>query len=141
MLAWKFRVALLGIVLGVSVLSAVWALAVTDIVGARAQIVPIATGVTTNTTSSPAVGGVPAGRKTIFGQVVCSSGACTQTQAIYGTMNATAASGILLCTLTLSGTTRAQDACPVITAVFPFYYVITTNTSGTAATGDVVAVY
>ncbi len=104
------------------------------------NIVTVVSGVTTNTTSAVA-GSIPPNPRTFFGQVVCSSGACTQTQAIYGAMNATAANGILLCTLTLSGTTRAQDACPVVTAVFPFYYVITTNTSGTAAMGDVVAVY
>lgn len=114
-------------------LSTVWAEPFTT------QVQAITTGVTTDTTSG--VVQVPSGPKSFFGQVVCSSGACVQTQAIYGTWTATAANGILLCTLTLSGTTRTQDACPVVTATFLYYYVITTNTSGTAATGAVYAMY
>jgi hypothetical protein len=99
----------------------------------------LASGVTTNTTSS-AVAGVE-GWKSIYGQVVCSSGTCVQTQAIYGDIDSDAANGVLLCTLTLSGTTRAQDACPVITANFSYLYVVTTATSGTSATGAVYAMY
>lgn len=96
-------------------------------------------GVTTNTTSAAVSLFVNA--KSIYGQVVCSSGACVQTQAIYGDIDSDAANGVLLCTLTLSGTTRAQDACPVITANFSYYYIITTATSGTSATGAVYAMY
>lgn len=112
----------------------------TQILGSLVNTQVITSGVTTNTTST-SVSGIPAGAKTFYGEVVCSSGACVQTQAIYGALNGTAANGILLCTLTLSGTTRTQDACPVINAAFPFYYVITTATSGTAATGAVYALY
>jgi len=101
--------------------------------------VTIASGVTTNTTST-AVAGVP-GTKTFWGQVVCSSGACTQTQAIYGDQDNNAANGVLLCTLTLSGTPRAQDVCAGSTAAYPYYYVVTTNTTGTAATGAVYVNY
>ena len=79
--------------------------------------------------------------KSIYGQVVCSSGPCTQTQAIYGDIDNDSANGILLCTLTLSGTPRAQDACPVITASYAWFYVVTTGTSGTSARGDVYAMY
>lgn len=98
----------------------------------------LASAVTTNTTSA-AVAGFR-GAKTIYGQVV-GTGAVTQTQAIYGDVDNDAANGVLLCTLTLSGTTRAQDACPVITANFSYYYVVTTVTSGTSATGAVYAMY
>ena len=97
------------------------------------SVLPIASGVTTNTTSS-AVAGVT-GTKTIWGEVVCSSGACAQTQAIYGARENGAANGLLLCTLALSGTARAQDVCTGVTADYPYLYVITTNTSGTAAEG------
>ena len=97
------------------------------------SVLTIASGVTTNTTSS-AVAGVT-GTKTIWGEVVCSSGACAQTQAIYGARENGAANGLLLCTLTLSGTARAQDVCTGVTADYPYLYVITTNTSGTAAEG------
>lgn len=106
----------------------------------RVTVEPIATGITTNTTSALAKG-IPNGRKTFVGQVECSSGACVQTQAIYGTNYPTAVNGVLLCTLTLSATPRDDDACPVITAAFTNYYVVTTSTSGTAATGAVYVAY
>lgn len=109
--------------------------AVTQIIGAPVRAVIIASGITTNTTSG--VVAVVAGSKTLYGEVVCTAGVCAQTQAIYGTFYPTAVNGILLCTLTLSGTTRAQDACSVATFAFPWIYVITTATSGTAATGAV----
>ncbi len=105
----------------------------------------IAANLTTNTTSTATVAEVAAGDnpapKSFFGQVVCSSGACAQTQAIYGDVDNDGANGILLCTLTLSGTPRAQDACPVMLSTFAYYYVVTTGTSGTAARGDVYAMY
>ena len=99
----------------------------------------VTSGVTTNTTSAAVAIGT--GEKTFYGNVVCSSGACAQTQAIYGDVDSDAANGVLLCTLTLSGTTRKDDACPVVTANFAYYYVVTTATSGTAATGAVYVMY
>jgi len=99
----------------------------------------IAEDLTTNATSTARP--VPETAKSLYGQVVCTAGTCTQTQEIYGDVDSDAANGILLCTLTLSGTTRAQDACPVVTATFLFYYVVTTATTGTAATGTVFAMY
>lgn len=109
------------------------------ITGATVTTIPISTGITTDTTSS--VVDVPNGRKTFFGQVECTSGACVQTQAIYGTNYPTAVKGVLICTITLTATTADYDACPVVTAAFPRYYVITTATSGTAATGAVYVSY
>ena len=44
---------------------------------------PLATNVTSNSTST-AVAAPSVDLKTFWGQVVCSSGACAQTQAIYG---------------------------------------------------------
>lgn len=99
----------------------------------------VAEDLTSDTTSTARQ--VPETSKSFYGQVVCSSGTCTQTQAIWGDLDSDAANGILLCTLTLSGTTRAQDACPVVTATFLYYYVVTTATTGTAATGTVYAMY
>ncbi len=102
----------------------------------------IAAGMTSNTTS--ALVAAPAGTKTFYGRVTCSSGACTQTQAIYGDQDddsGTDTDGILLCTLTLSGTPTHQDACPATTANFPYFYVVTTNTTGTSASGDIYANY
>jgi hypothetical protein len=114
----------------------VWA--VEQIVGAPVTAIVLASGVTTNTTS--AVSKIPAGLKTLYGEVV-GTGAITQTQDIYGTGYPTAVNGILLCTITLSGTTRAQDACPPMSANFNFYYVVTTSTTGTGATGAVYAMH
>lgn len=105
----------------------------------RVTVHPVSTGITTDTTS--AVVEAPNGRKTFFGQVECTSGACTQTRAIYGTNYPTAVKGVLLCTIVLTATTADYDACPVVTAAFPRYYVITTSTSGTSATGAVYVAY
>lgn len=98
----------------------------------------MASSVTTNTTSAVSV--LPPGPKSFYGEV-SGTGLVTQTQTIYGATTSTAANGVLLCTLTLSGTTRTQDACPVVTANFSYYYVVTTATTGTGATGNVYAMY
>lgn len=107
--------------------------------GGSVESLTLASSVTTNTTST-AVAGLR-GNKTFWGEVVCSSGACAQTIAIYGDRDNDAANGVLLCTLTLSGTPRAQDVCAGSTAAYPYYYVVTTGTSGTSATGAVYALY
>jgi hypothetical protein len=83
---------------------------------------------------------LPIGAKTFLGTVTC-TGTCVQTQQIYGDWNNDAASGVLLCTLTLSATTTAIDACPVVQGNFLFYYVVTTATSGTTPLAAVFAMY
>lgn len=103
-----------------------------------AERTTVVTGVTTNTTTAAVP--IPFGYKSVYGQVV-GTGAVTQTQAIFGDIDDDAANGVLLCTLTLSGTTRTQDACPPFTANFVYYYITTTNTTGTGATGAVYAMY
>lgn len=99
----------------------------------------MASAVTTNTTSSAVA--VPTGTKTFYGSVD-GTGAVTQTQVIYGglTSGVTATTGEAICTFTLSGTTHAHGAC-VSTAPWLFYIVVTTNTTGTSATGVVTAMY
>lgn len=102
------------------------------------KFTPLAWNVTTNTTTAHVQ--VPAsGNKTFFGRV-SGTGAVTQTQAIYGSMDEVASGGVLLATLTLSGTTLAQDGV-VMTANYRYYYVVTTNTTGTGAKGEVYAIY
>lgn len=103
-----------------------------------AELTTLFKNVTTNTTTAAVA--IPMGYKSVYGEVV-GTGAVTQTQAIYGDVDDDAANGILLCTLTLSGTTRAQDACPPFTANFIYYYVKTTNTTGTGAAGAGYAGY
>jgi hypothetical protein len=106
----------------------------------RGTVGNVATAVTTNTTSTAVA--LPVGSKTIYGSVD-GTGAVTQTQAIYGglTSGVTATTGELLCTLTLSGTTHAHATCPVITANFLFYIMVSTATTGTGATGVTTAMY
>lgn len=99
----------------------------------------LAKGVTTDTTSTPVK--IPStGNKTFYGKV-SGTGAVAQTQAIYGTPQPTATDGVLVATITLSGTTSDVDATSVVTANFPYYYVVTTSTSGTGATGVVYVFY
>lgn len=131
---------LLALILLASVATAAWANVTTPGTnsGQTISILTVASGVTTDTTTDTVSGVL--GNKTYWGQVI-GTGAVTQTQAIYGDVDNDGANGILLCTITLSGTTRAQDACPVVTAAFAYYYVITTNTTGTGATGAVYAMY
>lgn len=140
MKAWTMKAWLLALILLASVATAAWANVTTPGTnsGQTISILTVASGVTTNTTTDTVSGVL--GNKTYWGQVI-GTGAVTQTQAIYGDVDNDGANGILLCTITLSGTTRAQDACPVVTAAFAYYYVITTNTTGTGATGAVYAMY
>lgn len=88
-------------------------------------------GVTTNATSATILGLPEA--KTFWGEVV-GTGAVTATIKIYGARTATAANGVLVATITLSGTTTATDAATPSFAVYPYYYVVTENVTGTDAT-------
>lgn len=108
--------------------------------GGAVRSTTMASAVTTNTTSAAVA--LPVGSKTIYGSVT-GTGSVTQTQQIYGgiTSGVTSTTGILLCTLTLSGTTAVYDACPVMTANFLFYIVVTSATTGTSASGTVTAMY
>ena len=99
----------------------------------------IATNVVADGTTSPVL--TPSGAKSFYANVVCSNGACTQTVAIYGNPVNSNQNGLLLCTITLSGTSRAQDACPVVTANFTYTYTVITSTTGTGATGTIYVQY
>lgn len=89
------------------------------------------TGVTSNTTSSTVASAV--GPKTFWAEVV-GTGAVTATVAFYGARTSSAANGVLLATITLSGTTQAQDAAGASFAPYPYYYIVTTGVTGTGAT-------
>ena len=82
---------------------------------------------------------VPTGIKTFYGQVV-GTGSVLQTQTIYGDVDNDAANGIAVCVLVNSGTTRDQSFCRT-DAPFLYYYVVTSATSGTSATGAVYVAY
>ena len=105
--------------------------------GGAVRITTMTSAVTTNTTSSAVA--VPTGIKTFYGQVV-GTGSVTQTQEIYGDVDNDAANGKLVCTIILSGTTRDQASCRT-DAPYTYYYITTTATSGTSATGAVYAMY
>ena len=106
--------------------------------GASTSTLALISGVTTNTTSAT-IAGIP-GVKTFWGEV-SGTGAVTATITIYGARTSTAANGVLLATLTLSGTTKATDAVGASTATYPYYYVTTTNVTGTGATVNVEVFY
>lgn len=137
----SLRALLCSAFLAVSLLTAsfVYADAIQPIAGAPVQTRQLASGVTTNTTTT-ALGNMPNGVKTFYGEVVCSSGACTQTQTIFGTDYTTAINGVSICVLTLSGTPRDQNKCQVPEA-FPYVYIITSVTTGTAAAGAIYVNY
>lgn len=110
--------------------------------GAPVQTLTIASGVTTNTTSTVGVLGVT-GNKT-FWMEVRGTGAVTATITIYGARvaNATTAELIALNEPTiLSSTTVAVNAAAVSTAAYPYYYVKTESVTGTGATVLVEAYY
>lgn len=98
----------------------------------------LASGVTTNTTSATVAG--MTGNKTFWAEVV-GTGSLTATVTVYGCRTSTAANGVLLATLTLSGTTQAQDAAATSTASYPYYYVTTASVTGTGATVRVEVFY
>lgn len=97
--------------------------------------------VTTDTTSASIT--LPTGPKSVYA-VLTGTGAITQTIKIYSgvaTGFTPSTEGILLCTLTLSGTTTVADQCPVITAPGLFYKQVTSSTSGTSASSTTVVQY
>lgn len=108
-----------------------------DIARPTDSVVLIA-GVTSNTTSPTVRGRI--GYKTFWAEVV-GTGAVTATVAIYGCRTIENANGVLVATITLSDTTRDQDVATTSTAVYPYYYVVTTNVTGTGATVRVEVFY
>lgn len=98
--------------------------------GGAVRSVTAMTGVTTNTTSASFT--IFSGGKTPIAQV-SGAGAVTATVKLYGDNDSTAADGILLCTITMSGTTKVVAGCDSgtqFTNDYPFYYATTTNVSG-----------
>lgn len=106
--------------------------------GGAVNSTTLASGVTTNTTSAAVAS--PSGFKTVWAQVV-GTGAVSVIVDVYGDIDADEASGVLLATITLSGTTQAQDAAASITANYPYFYVTTRSISGTGATVSVSLLY
>lgn len=107
-------------------------------VGGLVRTKAIMTDVLTNTASATVA--IPTGPKTITANVD-GTGAVTATVNVYGDITSTAEAINLLCTITLTATTRDVDACPPFTANYPFYHAVTTNVTGTGAAVDVTANY
>lgn len=104
------------------------------VTGAVMRTYTVMTGVTTNTTSATTA--IPSGGKTPIARVD-GTGAVTATVTYFGAMTSTAANGISLCVVTLSGTTRHVKGCDgaaQFSTDYPFYYASTTNVTGTGAT-------
>ena len=100
--------------------------------GGAVQTLTIASGVTTNTSSTPVAG--VSGTKN-FQWRVTGTGAVTQTVVLKGSFDSGGASPTDLCTITLSGTALVHDVCQPFTAPFPYLFVTTTSTTGTGASG------
>ena len=99
-----------------------------------------ATGIVVGTQGTSATFTLPSGGKTPHAKVE-GTGAVTQTWTLFGAYDTTAANGKLLCTITLSGTTKDVDGCDGTTQFtqdWPYYYVTSASTSGTGATGELV---
>ena len=93
---------------------------------------------TTNTSSDPVVGA--RGNKTFWAEI-SGSGAVSVTVTIYGNRTDSNSGGVLLATISLSGTDSAKDAAAVSTAAYPYYYATTASISGTGATVNVYAFF
>lgn len=98
----------------------------------------LATGVSTNTTSSISV--LPPGVKTYRGKLLCTTGTCAQVLTLYGDDDDDAANGTVLCTMTLSASLVDSAVC-VGQADYPYYYVTSTGTTGTGPLGVLDATY
>lgn len=106
--------------------------------GGAVRSVTIMTGVTTNTTS--AVTTIFSGGKTPLAEVN-GTGAVSVTVRLYGAIDNNAADGQLLCTISLSGTTKAVKGCDgskQFAQDFPYYYATTSSISGTGATVEFI---
>lgn len=100
--------------------------------GGAVSALAIASGVTTNTSTTPVAG--VSGTKN-FQWVVIGTGAVTQTVVLKGSFDSDGSNPTDLCTITISGTAPAHDVCPPFTAPFPYLFVTTTGTTGTSASG------
>lgn len=92
------------------------------------------TDVTTDTTSAAFT--IPAGAKTPVGYI-SGTGAISGTVTLFGKNDTVASDGILLCTISLTGTTVDTKGCTEgkqFTADYKYYYITTASTSGTGAT-------
>jgi hypothetical protein len=106
--------------------------------GGAVQSKTLASGVTTDTSSTP-VAGMP-GNKTFWAEI-SGTGAVSVTVTIFGNRTNSTSGGVLLATISLSGTGSDTDAAAVSTAAYPYYYVTTASISGTGATVGVYAFY
>lgn len=101
--------------------------------GAGGAVAPsvIASGVTTNASSTPVAG--VSGSKTYWAHVT-GTGAVTATVEHFGCQTNATTYCASLGTITLSGTTTDYDVAGVGTANYPYHYIVTTNVTGTSAT-------
>lgn len=110
--------------------------------GGPVQTLTIASGVTSNSVGATVAGVV--GAKSFYGEVV-GTGAVTATISLYcarvASATPTAATAVLLGTITLSGTTQHQDMTPVSTAACKNIFPVFTSITGTGATVLVEAWY
>jgi len=104
----------------------------TVVTAATAKSLTVASGVTTDTSTTPVAG--VSGTKN-FQWKVTGTGAVTQTVVLKGSFDSDGSNATDLCTITLSGTAPVYDVCAPFTAPFPYMFVTTTSTTGTSASG------
>jgi len=104
----------------------------TVVTAATAKSLTVASGVTTNTSTTPVAG--VSGTKN-FQWKVTGTGAVTQTVVLKGSFDSDGSNATDLCTITLSGTAPVYDVCAPFTAPFPYMFVTTTSTTGTSVSG------
>lgn len=96
----------------------------------------VASGITTNTTS--AANTIYTGNKSVEGILVCNGGASTNCGITFelrgSAVNApSATAGVSLCTTVIpTGLATRSEACPVFTANYSFYWIVTTGVAGTS---------
>ena len=113
-------------------LQSAYGLVVRPINGAPAQSLTIASGITTDTTTTPVAG--ISGTKN-FQWVLTGTGAVTQTVVLKGSFDSDGSYPTTLCTIEITGTAPQSAVCDPFTAPFPYLFVTTSSTTGTGASG------
>jgi hypothetical protein len=113
--------------------------------GGAVRTTIVAAAVTGNATSTATT--IPVGSKSVEGLLVCNAGGSTNcgiTYEIRGSAvnNPSSTTGVSLCTAVIpTGSANQSVACPVMTANYSYFWVVTTGVAGTSPVLNVYAMY